>query len=127
MRLSDLETVNYSVIWAGIIALLVFAPIAVVDSGVAEYGFAFSTLLHVFTYVGAGVGIYSMNGKGEAIDDTFIDDLLDSAAAGVAVMVGLEYEATPNFRLYSEGRYTLQSDIRYPALRIGAALMRRAG
>lgn len=79
--------------------------------------------LHIFTYVGAGFGLYSMNGKGDAIDDTFIEDLLDTAAAGIAVMAGLEYEPAPRLRLYSEARYTIQSDIRYPAVRFGAALM----
>lgn len=79
--------------------------------------------LHVFTYVGAGFGLYSMNGNGGAIDETFIEDLLDTAAAGAAVMAGLEYEPTLRLRLYAEGRYTVQSDIHYPGLRIGAALM----
>lgn len=80
--------------------------------------------LRIFTYIGAGAGIYSMNGSGTAIDDTFIEDLLDTAAAGVAFMAGLEYEPSPRFRFYAEGRYTVQSDIRYPGLRFGAALMR---
>ncbi|MEM9134901.1 MAG: ABC transporter six-transmembrane domain-containing protein [Actinomycetota bacterium] len=50
-HLSDLETGNYFVIWLGIIALLVYAPIAVVIPGETEYGFAFSALIHVFQYV----------------------------------------------------------------------------
>lgn len=83
--------------------------------------------LHVFTWIGAGFGLYSMNGKGDAIDDTFIDDLLDTAAAGVSVMAGLEFEPAARLRLYTEGRYTVQSDIRYPTLRIGAALMFPSG
>jgi hypothetical protein len=78
---------------------------------------------HIFTYVGAGLGLHVMNGRGDAIDGTFVEDLLDSTPAGLAVMAGVEYEFTERFRVYGEGRYTLQSDVRYPGLRIGASIM----
>jgi hypothetical protein len=64
-----------------------------------------------------------MNGRGASIDDTFIDDLLDTITAGVAVMAGLEYQATSVLRLYGEARYTIQSEIRYPGFRVGLAFM----
>ena len=51
VKLSDLETLNYAGLWLGIIAVLVFAPIAVVDSGIANYGLVFSILMYVFQYV----------------------------------------------------------------------------
>ena len=51
IRLSDLETLNYAVLWLGIIALLVYAPVVVVDSGVANYGLVFSILMYVFQYI----------------------------------------------------------------------------
>ncbi len=79
--------------------------------------------LHIFTYVGLGLGLHAMNGSGASIDGTFIEDLLDTITAGTAFMAGLEYEPRPILRLYAEGRYTLQSEIRYPGLRLGAALM----
>ncbi len=82
---------------------------------------------HVYTYVGAGFGLYSMNGKGDAINGTFVEDLLDTAAAGLALMAGLEYEPTTQLRLFGEGRYTMQSDIRYPTVRIGAMIMLAPG
>ncbi|MEM9037269.1 MAG: ABC transporter six-transmembrane domain-containing protein [Actinomycetota bacterium] len=50
-QLSDLETINYAIVWAGVIALLIYAPIEVVEPGVTEYGFAFSTILYVFQYI----------------------------------------------------------------------------
>ncbi|MGD8278358.1 MAG: hypothetical protein PVH00_10050 [Gemmatimonadota bacterium] len=78
---------------------------------------------HIFTYIGAGFGLYSMNGKGDAIAGTFVEDLLDTAAAGLALMGGLEYEPTTQLRLFTEGRYTMQSDIRYPTVRFGAMIM----
>lgn len=51
IKLSDLETVNYFVIWLGIIGLLVFSPIAAVSSGVLNYGLIFSILMYVFQYI----------------------------------------------------------------------------
>jgi hypothetical protein len=78
---------------------------------------------HIFTYAGLGVGLHAMNGKGASINDTFIEDLLDTITAGVAFMGGLEYQATRIFRVYGEARYTIQSEIRYPAFRLGLALM----
>ncbi|MEM7340281.1 MAG: ABC transporter six-transmembrane domain-containing protein [Actinomycetota bacterium] len=50
-RLSDLETGNYALVWLGIIALIVYTPIAVVTPGETEYGYAFSALIYVFQYV----------------------------------------------------------------------------
>jgi hypothetical protein len=64
-----------------------------------------------------------MNGSGSSIDDTFVEDLLDNMTPGIAFMAGLEFEPTTILRLYAEGRYTLQSEVRYPGLRLGAALM----
>ncbi|MEM9521267.1 MAG: ABC transporter six-transmembrane domain-containing protein [Actinomycetota bacterium] len=54
-QLSDLETLNYVVIWLGVIALLIYAPIEVIEPGETEYGFAFSTILYVFQYIEAVV------------------------------------------------------------------------
>ncbi|MGH7501400.1 MAG: hypothetical protein ACREL7_06520 [Longimicrobiales bacterium] len=77
----------------------------------------------IFTYIGAGLGLHLMNGRGGAIDGTFIEDLLDSTPAGIATMAGLEYEIQQRFRVYGEVRYTLQSDVRYPGIKLGAAVM----
>jgi opacity protein-like surface antigen len=83
----------------------------------------------IFTFIGLGAGLHAMNGSGSSIDDTFIEDLLDTITPGMAVMAGIEYEPSPSLRLYGEGRYTVQSEVRYPGFRIGAALMipNRAG
>jgi hypothetical protein len=77
----------------------------------------------IFTFIGLGAGLHAMNGSGSSIEDTFIEDLLDTITPGVAVMAGLEYEPTPALRLYTEGRYTVQSEVSYPGIRVGAALM----
>jgi hypothetical protein len=69
------------------------------------------------------VALHALNGQGDFIGSTFVEDLLDSTAAGVALMGGLEVQALPRLRLYGEARYTVASDVRYPGLRIGGALM----
>jgi hypothetical protein len=79
--------------------------------------------LDILTYVGAGVSMHALNGRGDIIDDTFIEDLLDSTAPGAALLGGLELQLLPGFRIYTEARYTLASDVRYPSIRAGAAVM----
>ena len=82
-----------------------------------------TTPMGLLTYVGAGAAAHLLNGQGEFIDDTFVEDLLDSTTAGLAFMGGAELQATPRLRWYGEVRYTIASDVRYPGLRIGASLM----
>ena len=55
--MSDLETVSYIAIWTGVIALLVYAAIEVIEPGQTEYGFAFSAIIYVFQYVEALVAL----------------------------------------------------------------------
>ena len=52
IKLSDLETGNYFFIWIGVLALLVFAPVAAVSGGSNNYGLLFSLLIYVFDYIG---------------------------------------------------------------------------
>jgi hypothetical protein len=82
-----------------------------------------TTPIGLLTFVGAGAGVHLLNGRGDAIADTFIEDLLDTMSAGVAVLAGVEYPVLPQFRLFGETRYTLLSDVRYPGIRIGGAVM----
>ena len=55
IKLSDLETVNYFVIWIGAIALFVYTPVTVVNSGVVNYGQIISILLYVFELIDKAV------------------------------------------------------------------------
>lgn len=82
-----------------------------------------TTPVGVFTYVGAGVALHALNGQGTFVDKTFVEDLLDSTTAGIALMGGVEYEPIALLRVYGEARYTIVSDVRFPGLRIGGALM----
>ncbi|HEX6308871.1 MAG TPA: hypothetical protein VFZ69_11825 [Longimicrobiales bacterium] len=79
--------------------------------------------LNLITFVGLGASVHALNGSGDAIRDTFVEDLLDSTTAGAALIGGVEYQPIDRLRLYSELRYTVVSDVRYPGFRIGAALM----
>lgn len=55
VKLSDLETINYFVIWVGAIALFVYTPVTVVNSGVVNYGHIISILLYVFELIDKAV------------------------------------------------------------------------
>ena len=100
----DLGTVEWSDLSIGVDAHLVW-----------------TTPMQVLTFVGANLALHALNGRGEAIGGTFIEDLLDSTTAGIAVLAGAEYEVTPQLRVYGEARYTLGSDVRYPGVRIGGS------
>ena len=103
---SDLGTITWSDLTLGVDAHLLWTmPIG------------------VMTYVGAGAAIHALNGHGDFIENTFVEDLLDSTSAGIAVMGGLEFQPLSRLRLYGEARYTLVTDIRFPGLRLGASLM----
>jgi hypothetical protein len=79
--------------------------------------------LDVITFVGVGGSLHALNGRGDSIDDTFVEDLLDSTGAGAALLAGFEVQPVTRFRVYAEARYTLTSNVRYPGVRIGGALM----
>jgi len=51
IRLSDLETFNFIIIWMGSIALLLFAPLSIIESGIVNFGLIFSILTYVFQYI----------------------------------------------------------------------------
>lgn len=53
IKLSDFETFNFSIVWGGMIILLLYSIIAAVDSGITAYGTIFSILMYVFEYMGS--------------------------------------------------------------------------
>ena len=54
-RLSDLETLNFTIVYLGVVALLVYSPIVLVDGSDIEYGAVLSALMYVLQYVEAVV------------------------------------------------------------------------
>ena len=79
--------------------------------------------LRTLTYIGGGFGVHALNGRGSVIARTFVEDLLDSTNPGFALMAGVESQPHPRIRFFGEARYTMLSDIHYPELKIGGALM----
>jgi len=57
IHLSDLETVNYAILWLGIILVLMYSPVAVIDSGIINFGLVFSTMMYVFQYIDSLVAL----------------------------------------------------------------------
>lgn len=70
-------------------------------------------------YGGGGVGLHLLNGGGEAIDGTFVEDLLDTVAPGVNLVGGVQLDLGTVVRFYTEGRLVLTSDVQYGNLVLG--------
>ena len=73
----------------------------------------------ILTFAGLGASVHFLNGDGVAINDTFIEDLLDSVSAGLGLQAGVEYPLNSHFRIYATGRLEILEDIRYSAIRAG--------
>jgi hypothetical protein len=81
------------------------------------------TLFDLLTYGGLGVAAHVLDGDGDAIAGTFIDDLLDSVTAGFNLHFGMEYPVSDWFRLYGVGKYEVLSDLQYFNVRAGLQIM----
>lgn len=79
--------------------------------------------LDLLTYGGLGVTAHVLDGDGEAIAGTFIEDLLDSVTAGFNLHVGAEYPVTDRMRIYTTGRYEVMPDLRYLRAQVGWQFM----
>ena len=77
----------------------------------------------VLAYVGLGLGVHALHGSGAAIEDTFIQDLLNTVTPALTGLGGLEYGVADRVRIFGEARLTAMGDIQYGALRAGATLM----
>ena len=63
-------------------------------------------------YAGGGFSLHLLNGGGESIDDTFVEDLLDTVAPGVNLLAGVLLPLGP-VQISAEGRIGLTSDVQY--------------
>lgn len=79
--------------------------------------------LDLLTFGGMGVAAHFVDGDGDAIDGTFVEDLLDSVDPGFNLHVGAEYPVTNSMRLYTTGRYELTPEHRYFQVRVGWQFM----
>ncbi len=85
--------------------------------------FVWSIPLDLLTFAGGGLSLHVMDGDGDAIQGTFVEDLLDSVKPGFNLHGGLEYPLLDGFRVYGEGRYELMEDLRYFEARFGLQIM----
>ncbi len=93
--------------------------------------FALSTDAHMvwrvspgfLTYAGMGATAHILSGSGSAIQDTFVEDLLDSVRAGINAHGGVEVPLHPNFRLVGEARYELLQSLSYLQFRLGGQFL----
>lgn len=79
--------------------------------------------LDVLTFGGFGVTAHVIDGKGDAIAGTFVEDLIDSVEPGFNLQIGTEYPITNSLRIYTSGRYEVMPDLRYFHIRSGFQFM----
>jgi hypothetical protein len=70
-------------------------------------------------FAGAGLALHLLNGRGDFIDGTFVEDLLDSIAPGLAPILGVNIHVAREFRFGAEARFMLASDVRYASIGLG--------
>jgi opacity protein-like surface antigen len=83
--------------------------------------FLWATDYRVEPYAGAGVSLHLLNGQGDFIDDTFVEELLDAIAPGFNLVGGLEFPIAGNLRVLTEVRGVLTGNVRYISLGAGGA------
>ena len=71
------------------------------------------------SYVGVGFGIHLRNAAGTAIDDTFVEDALDTAAAAASGTLGIEVALTNLIHVMTEIRGGLSSELLLASVRAG--------
>ncbi|MEM7416383.1 MAG: hypothetical protein AAF389_12845 [Gemmatimonadota bacterium] len=77
----------------------------------------------VLTFGGFGVTAHVIDGDGDVIASTFVEDLFDSVDPGFNLHVGTEYPVTNRMRLYASGRYEVLPDMQYAQVRGGLQFM----
>jgi len=85
--------------------------------------FVWNVPFGIQTNVGAGATAHLLNGQGDAIDGTFVEDLLDSVRAGFNLHAGLEYPLLERLHLLGSARYEVLGDLQYFELRLGTRFM----
>ena len=78
-------------------------------------------------FIGVGAELHALNGRGQAVDGTFVEDLLDNVTAGVNGLAGVELEPVDRLRVFVEGRYTVMNSLQYAAVRAGVQVMLSRG
>lgn len=85
----------------------------------ADAHYLFPTGYTVEPYLGGGASLHLLNGRGEFIDDTFVEDLLDTVSPGLNAVAGVNVPLGAGIEVVGEARFVLVSDVRYANLVIG--------
>lgn len=83
--------------------------------------YLWTTDYFVEPYAGAGVSLHLLNGSGDFIDGTFVEDLLDALSPGLNLIGGLELPLTPNLRVIGEARGVLTGNVRFLSVGVGGS------
>lgn len=70
-------------------------------------------------YAGLGLGVHVRDGAGSVIDDSFVEDALDTMAAGATVSAGFEWATLPNVAVTVDLRGVWTSELRLVSGRTG--------
>jgi hypothetical protein len=81
--------------------------------------YVFQSSPRYFTYIGIGLGAHLRNGSGAAIEDTFVEDALDTIAASADLSLGLEIALADQFHFTTEVRGVLSSELLLASARVG--------
>jgi hypothetical protein len=73
----------------------------------------------VLTYAGVGGTAHVMRGGGAAIEDTFIEDLLNTIRAGANLHAGVEVPVTQRIRVVGESRLEWVQSVTHLGFRAG--------
>ena len=74
-------------------------------------------------YLGLGAEMYILNGSGDDIADTFVEDALDLITAGGSAVLGVEIDIGESLTAYGDLRGTLVADVGGVAFTIGAGYL----
>jgi hypothetical protein len=86
-----------------------------------EAHYLWTTDYFVEPYAGAGVSLHLLNGRGEFIENTVVEELLDAIAPGLNLVGGLEFPVAGNLRVLGEARAVLTGVTRFISLGVGGA------
>lgn len=67
-------------------------------------------------YGGGGFSLHLLNGGGESIADTFVEDLLDTVAPGVNLLGGVLFRPASVVQIMAEARLSLTSDVQFGSI-----------
>ena len=79
--------------------------------------------LNLFFSAGLGLSAHFLNGSGVGIEDTFVEDLLDSVSAGFNLHAGLEYPITDRVRISAGSKIEILGDLNYVEFRGGLSFI----